>query len=383
MTWKHRLAALAAIPTLAAGLVAVTGAAASAHDATVHGSAVCDGGNAKITWTVTNDYNLTAVLSNATRVSSQLNGKTLAKAGQSGDTLTATETVTADGSTLTLTVHAKWTDGFQKDDSAAVKVPSKCQQPDVKDASASVTVTPGTCTEPGTAAYTTSHAHLVGSFSTSEGQHSATFAGDTGNPNHVFPDGASTKVITYVVPGKDHSLCPSVTPANPTVDQSVCLPHYGGPTQPTVTLPADDENYTYAVAYSNDGLTATVTATLVNPDANLGVAQGWTQTSDTTESITLQLHLAHCASKPKIAHLKAQPYGGCSPSHRWLTVLVREHIAKVTKTHNASRLRWVLRAHTRPGYVMHAGKHGHGPLVTHVRWVFHTHDTGPCAPQTS
>lgn len=80
----------------------------------------------------------------------------------------------------------------------------------------------------------------------------------------------------------------------------------------------------------------------------------------------------HVNCKRALAVLKVQKGMGCTPSRRFVQVLKREHVRQVRITHNALRTRWVVSAHTQKGHQMHSGKHGRGPLVTHVRWVFHT-----------
>lgn len=122
----RHLARLLAPLLIAAGLVLGTSVASQAHDNAVHLTPVCnhDTGLIDLTETVTNDYNLTEVLSNATRSQSQLNGHTVAKNGS----ITATESVNPGSGTITLTVHGKWSDGFQKDSTGSTVVPGSCQK---------------------------------------------------------------------------------------------------------------------------------------------------------------------------------------------------------------------------------------------------------------
>lgn len=378
MNWKHRAAALVAVPLAIVGLTAV---AAQAHSATPHTSAVCNNdGTWSAKFSATNDYSLTSTMS---QTGTGLDGS-YAKSGQSGDSRMITVTKPVSTTSISFPGSAGkmvWSDGFTQSNInwTSAALPSGCKAPDVKDATASVTTTPGTCTAPGSAAHSETNATLTGGFSTAVGSHTATWTANTG---HEFADGSKTRSQSYTVQGQNHELCPVVNPANPTVNQSVCKPRYGGPTQATVILPADGD-FTYAVAYAADGSSATVTATLVNGNVNMGTPAGWTATSSTTETTTVALASAHCAARPKVAHLDAVAYPGCSPGHRRLAILSRHGIAHLTRHANASRTRWVLRAHTKAGYLMHNGKHGHGRMVTHVLWVFHAHDTGKCQPTTS
>lgn len=109
---------------IAAGLTLGLQAVAEAHDNAVTIAPVCnhDTGMIDLTETVSNDYNLTEVLSNATRSQTQLNGKTVAKLGN----VKAYESVPANGALITLTVHGRWSDGFAKDSSGSTRVPSEC-----------------------------------------------------------------------------------------------------------------------------------------------------------------------------------------------------------------------------------------------------------------
>jgi hypothetical protein len=135
---------------LACGLLGFTAVAAQAHDNAVTGTAVCnhDTGLIDVQWTVANDYGLTEVLSNATRVQTQLNGHTLAKYGS----VNAYETVAPGSGTISLKVHGTWSDRYARDDqSAGVQIPGACQQ--TQHVTVAASFTDQTC-DNGTGTYT-------------------------------------------------------------------------------------------------------------------------------------------------------------------------------------------------------------------------------------
>lgn len=74
-----------------------------------------------------------------------------------------------------------------------------------RDATATVAVTPPTCERAGSASYTTTHAHLIGTFRAGPGSHVAAFESDAG---HQFSDGSTTKEVSYdVAPRKVTQDC--------------------------------------------------------------------------------------------------------------------------------------------------------------------------------
>lgn len=308
-TIRHATGVIAALG-LAAGVIVATAGAGLTHSAIPHTSSVCNNdGTWSARFSATNDYGLTSAMSGT---STGLDGA-YAKSGQSGDSRTitvtkpvATTSIAFPGSSGTMV----WSDGFTQRGIAwsTATLPSGCKAPDVKDAAATVAATPGTCTAVGSASYTVSHAHLVGSFSTTVGTHSASFGSDTG---HLFADGSTSKSIGYTVEGRNHALCGSVAPVGPTVTESVCQARYGGPTAPTLVLPTSGD-FTYTVDQGGPyvgGQTVTVTATLSNPDTtNLSVPAGWVWTSDTTATLTVTFATVHCAPPPSCTacHLPRQ-----------------------------------------------------------------------------
>lgn len=97
--------------------------------------------------------------------------------------------VSTDGKTQTFTGDLKGVDTSQN-----------CW---VKDAAASVTVSPATCDAPGTASVTgLQNATLVGTLDQSVGTHVAQFQSDNG---HLFQNGTDTYQVSYIVPAQDTS----------------------------------------------------------------------------------------------------------------------------------------------------------------------------------
>lgn len=189
---------------IGAGILTAT--TASAHSATPHTASVCNNNG---TWSgefsATNDYTLTATMSGT---GTGLDGG-YAKTGQPGSSRTVT--VTAPVSQTTIPFPGTpgkmvWSDGFTHTGITwpTAHLPEGCRAPDVLDATATVTVTPGTCTTPGSASYTATFAYNVGDFSTAPGHHDQTFAAVEG---HRFADGSTTLVLPYDVPGRDRGLC--------------------------------------------------------------------------------------------------------------------------------------------------------------------------------
>lgn len=84
---------------------------------------------------------------------------------------------------------------------------------------------------------------------------------------------------------------------------------------------------------------------------------------------------------PKLRHgyLDWHKLQSCAPSQRSVYITGKHGVVRpVHLTHNGDRTRWVMRAHTQPGFVIRHGKHGTGRWVHHVRWVIHLRDMGPC-----
>ncbi len=127
---RTRLTALLAtlgVVLMSSGLVMFTAPAASAHHNTISGVASCNtDGTWTVTWTVVNsEAGKTETLSNATRVASQLNGKTVAKKGS----LTATETVPNSSGRLSLSVKGTWSNGVTQTSTGYAEVGYTCEPP--------------------------------------------------------------------------------------------------------------------------------------------------------------------------------------------------------------------------------------------------------------
>lgn len=209
---KKIISALAALAVgLGLAVVAVPLAAIATHPK-VSGVVVCNTqtGNYDVTWHVTGDPNYPNVswkFVSASRpsVESQIVGQT----GMGGAGFDATETVTGK-QTLHLEVGIQFSnhqDGDIVTNKGKVVISENCVKADVLDAAATVTITPPTCTAPGSAQVAgLAFATLNGSLDTSVGSHVATFTAEQG---HKFAGGSATLEVPYTVPGPDASLCPT------------------------------------------------------------------------------------------------------------------------------------------------------------------------------
>ncbi len=133
-----------------------------------------------------------------------------------------------------------------------------CMKPTPKDATASFTLVPATCTADGSVTFAETFATLTAGGETTPGAHTATFTADAG---HLFANSTPTLVLNYTVAPKlsadsDECFVPPthVTPADPTV-APVC-----GPNNDTVTLPTQTGVTYTSTGWVNGQLTVTATA---------------------------------------------------------------------------------------------------------------------------
>jgi LPXTG-motif cell wall-anchored protein len=121
--WVRRILSLSVALAAGAFGVLLLASPASAHDASATAALSCQSdGSVLVTWTIKNDYNLAAEISN-------LSGKPTSPTAASTKlaaygSVTATQTVDASAGTASISFHATWSDGYQKDESGWVKVPA-------------------------------------------------------------------------------------------------------------------------------------------------------------------------------------------------------------------------------------------------------------------
>lgn len=213
--WRRRLSTLLALSLTATGIslgVQAASQSASATHPVVTGKAVCNTQTGKydVTWTISGDIgypNETATIKTQSRLTTPtLVGKTVKGSG----TITGAETGLSAG-TYSQTVQVQWTNHRAGDlvsqTGKVVTGSGYCKQSDVKDASASVSITPATCDSPeklvlGTA---TNATWRTPTRTTGPGDYSVVATGNAGPPQHLFADGSKTKTFTGTLAGKDTS----------------------------------------------------------------------------------------------------------------------------------------------------------------------------------
>jgi hypothetical protein len=143
-------------------------------------------------------------------------------------------------------------DGQLKD-----RLKGDCKPPATpKDAFASVTVSPATCEAPGTASVKDKkNATLVGTLDQSVGTHVATFKADAG---HKFLNDTDTYQESYVIPGKDTSLCPKAPTAEASAKACVDDGKKTGLVNVTVINTDDETNKTVTYDVTLNGVTEQV-----------------------------------------------------------------------------------------------------------------------------
>ena len=138
VTWKktvrRRLAVGGAGLTIGAAILFVAAVTpAFAHTPVLSGSTVCSNRSHVITWSIGNDYNLPMAITSAAATKGTASYAVTgyhATVGPSGSATHATSAKTvvpasATGS-VTLTIHARWTDGFTKTGSTSVSLLGPC-----------------------------------------------------------------------------------------------------------------------------------------------------------------------------------------------------------------------------------------------------------------
>ncbi len=149
---KKLLAAVSTVFIAVALSVVAVAAPASAHTATLSGSAVCNtsDGSATVTWKVINDYNELLNVSASNNAAIPVGTTVDATGGGASTSKTFVQTIPAPagGVTATATLSFLWSgDNFtQNNTTATAKVSNDCKVPTPKDASAAVVDTPATCT---------------------------------------------------------------------------------------------------------------------------------------------------------------------------------------------------------------------------------------------
>jgi hypothetical protein len=233
---------IAAVSTVfiavALSIVAVAGPA-SAHTATLSGTAVCNAadGSATVTWTIDNDYNELLNVTASNNLASPVGTTVAATGGGSDTTQTFTQTIAAPaaGQTATATVSFLWSgDNFTQNGTKATsnKVSTDCKVPTPKDAAAALVFTPATCSAPeGVAEGATTFASWAAAITLSGPgslHYSATANSTSG---HLFPGGSNTLTL-------HGDLDPKLT---------------GIDCQPRVCIPDSAVSYHYNANDNNDG----------------------------------------------------------------------------------------------------------------------------------
>ena len=182
------------IAAITTGLVAIAlvvagvAAPASAHTATLSGSATCNtDGSATITWTIDNDWNEVVKVTASNDSSIPVGSEVAAKTGNTDTTGNYQETVPAPAASksVTATLSFLWIgDNYtQNNTSYTVKVSSDCKAQLTKDASASVSTNAAACGAAETAEENTVTNATWTSSSTSGGTFTAVA---TANSGHAF-----------------------------------------------------------------------------------------------------------------------------------------------------------------------------------------------------
>ena len=127
-------AGFTALGLSAAGLIGFAGVA-SAHATLVSGSATCEvDGTYTVTWTVSNDYNLSEIVSEVSHAGggtiSGLPTTIAASPHQPYKSVTVTQTgVPGTTTAASLTVNGTWSDGYSQRDSNGITMNGRCSAP--------------------------------------------------------------------------------------------------------------------------------------------------------------------------------------------------------------------------------------------------------------
>jgi hypothetical protein len=217
--WKRRTAQAALALTVVGGGLVAFGTAAWAHANIVTGVASCAsplGSGYKITWTVANDYNLseTAQVGSATgglSTVTPLSFTIVASGNGSGGngtqpykTKTLAQALPASASgTITLSVNATFSDGFQVTNSGSMTLPGSCGKPPT-----TTTTTPPTTTTTPHSTTTTTTPRTVTTTTTPHGTTTTTVPGTVttttpspGTPTTTTPSPGLTIVKTERIAG--------------------------------------------------------------------------------------------------------------------------------------------------------------------------------------
>lgn len=205
---KKMFAALGVAALVGSGVAAFAIASpASAHTGDLKVTAVCN--------TTTGQYDVTSTLNitqtglvGATKfkvgtstfegtpsASTPLNGGPVASTGAGTIALTSfTLPGTTTGFGPWVYAFTKWSDGYSKgsDGQLLQKLGGDCAIPDTKDATASASTNPPTCTLPGTVDFTITNAAWDDESDTTDGSRTA-----TASTGHTFSDGSKTATVTY------------------------------------------------------------------------------------------------------------------------------------------------------------------------------------------
>ena len=218
----------AVVTALVAVALVVVGVAApaSAHTATLSGSAACTTGTgaAVVTWTIVNDYNEVVTVTASDNAAIPANTTTLPATGGGAATVkTFTQNIPAPaaGVTVEATLSFEWSvDNFkQTDTKATATVSGGCVAPTPKDAGATLTDTPASCTSAETVSEgTATNASWDGAIVYSGINNTSYTASATAAANHQFPDAAnvtnsgSVKTFSGVLAPKVTAGCDTPPP---------------------------------------------------------------------------------------------------------------------------------------------------------------------------
>jgi hypothetical protein len=178
-----------------AGLMAAQ--SASAHDAFLTGTAACNtaDGSATVTWTLSNDWNTAATVSNSTNTVIP-NGTVIPpKVGNTNGSVTFTQTIAAPaaGKSASESYTATWPDTTVRNiGEFKVTVSKGCTVPPAKDASASVTVTAPSCEVAAVLNLTGTNVTWSGTEDGATGPQSYSSTA-TATSGHTFPNGDTSK----------------------------------------------------------------------------------------------------------------------------------------------------------------------------------------------
>jgi LPXTG-motif cell wall-anchored protein len=154
---------------MAIGALVAMAAPAAAHTVAVEGVTSCPDANHLVTWTLQDHYTTAGRTMTITSASATIGGQTYAVTGYDatlppGGTTNATTVVPGDVTgTITLTLHATWSDGYKGKASGSVVLQEPCVETTTTTASTTTSTTqPSTSTTPTSSASTTSSPPVTG-----------------------------------------------------------------------------------------------------------------------------------------------------------------------------------------------------------------------------